>query len=160
MDRRSFFSTCVSAMLLLAAAGSAFGTSISSLESTSGVNVGLQVSAAPSILGAFGASNEKIGFAPLAGDANLDNIVDQADYTVWYNNFGYNNATWTNGDFNSDQIVDQADYTIWYNNYGRTNTKQDPSSPVVPEPLTLGGLALGLAACSNYLRRRLLPQPG
>ena len=53
----------------------------------------------------------------LPGDANGDAIVDQADYTVWYNSYG-SNGVWANGDFNGDHLVDQADYTLWYNNYG------------------------------------------
>jgi len=57
--------------------------------------------------------------ALLPGDANLDGIVDQADYTRWYNGYG-SNGGWSNGDFNGDGLVDQADYTLWYNNYGAT----------------------------------------
>jgi len=53
----------------------------------------------------------------LAGDANSDGIVDQADYTLWYNSYGAA-GTWAQGDFNGDSLVDQADYTLWYNGYG------------------------------------------
>jgi hypothetical protein len=69
------------------------------------------------------------------GDANLDGIVDQADYTVWYNGYG-TSGDWGHGDFNADGLVDQADYTIWYNGYGATGDG-------VPEPATIVLMALG-----------------
>ena len=79
----------------------------------------------------------------MPGDANCDDIVDQADYTVWYNNYGATGAIWTQGDFTGDGLVDQADYTVWYNNYGATGAG-------VPEPVTAMLLLLGLP----LLRRR------
>ena len=71
----------------------------------------------------------------LPGDANRDGLVDQADYTVWYNNYGAS-GEWGEGDFTNDGLIDQADYTIWYNNYGSTGGS-------VPEPMTMALLALG-----------------
>jgi len=82
--------------------------------------------------------------ATVPGDANRDGIVDQADYTVWYNNYGTSGASWSQGDFTGDGLIDQADYTIWYNNYGSTGGS-------VPEPATLSLLALGGLA---MLKRR------
>ena len=79
----------------------------------------------------------------LSGDANMDGIVDQADYTRWYNNYG-SIAGWTSGDFTGDRLVDQADYTVWYNNYGAGGAG-------VPEPATLALLGVGALA---VLRRR------
>ena len=80
----------------------------------------------------------------IVGDANGDGIVDQADYTVWYNNYGASGATWGQGDFTGEGLVDQADYTIWYNNYGSTGGN-------VPEPMTMAMLAIGGLA---MVRRR------
>ena len=77
------------------------------------------------------------------GDANLDGLVDQADYTIWYNHYGANSG-WTEGDFSGDGLVDQADYTSWYNHYGAGGSS-------VPEPATLSLLVLGGLA---MLRRR------
>ena len=80
----------------------------------------------------------------IPGDINRDHIVDQADYTVWYNHYGQTPATWSDGDVTGDNIVDQADYTVWYNHYGQTGGN-------VPEPMTLTLLAAGMA---GILRRR------
>jgi len=98
-----------------------------------------------------GGGNNNVGFrvasvpAPtIPGDANLDGIVDQADYTIWYNHYGASGATWADGDVTGDNIVDQADYTVWYNNYGSTGGN-------VPEPMTMALLAIGGLA---MLRRR------
>ena len=55
----------------------------------------------------------------LPADGNFDNIVDQADYTLWYNSYG-GIGLWLPGNYNNDPIVDQADYTLWYNSYGAT----------------------------------------
>ena len=85
-----------------------------------------------------------VAAADIPGDINRDNIVDQADYTVWYNHYGQTPATWTDGDVTGDNIVDQADYTVWYNNYGSTGGN-------VPEPMTMALLAIGGLA---MLRRR------
>ena len=77
---------------------------------------------------------------PLAGDADLDGRVSDADYTIWANNFGAADVDWTMGDFNADRLVDQADYDIWAGNYGATAPPPAPSA--VPEPAALALLAL------------------
>ncbi len=56
---------------------------------------------------------------PFRGDANGDSLVNDADLTIWQENFG---ATTTNGpvsgDFNVDTLVDGVDYAIWHKTYG------------------------------------------
>ena len=85
-----------------------------------------------------------VAVTDIPGDINRDHIVDQADYTVWYNHYGQTPATWADGDVTGDNIVDQADYTVWYNHYGQTGGN-------VPEPMTMALLAIGGLA---MLRRR------
>ena len=56
---------------------------------------------------------------PWPGDANADDRVDGADYTIWADSFGITDAVGpSEGDFNSDGSVDGADYTIWADNFG------------------------------------------
>jgi GEVED domain-containing protein/Big-like domain-containing protein len=56
----------------------------------------------------------------LAGDANGDGAVTDADYTIWADNYGSTSGNWNIGDFNGDGNVSDADYTIWADNYGQT----------------------------------------
>lgn len=84
--------------------------------------------------------------ALIAGDANLDGQTDDADYTVWADQYGSSGAAWTDGDFNGDGAVDDADYTLWADHYGLSGN--------TPEPATLAmlGISFGLIRRS---RRRL-----
>jgi Dockerin type I domain len=72
----------------------------------------------------------------LAGDANGDGAVTDADYTIWADNYGATEATPEMGDFNGDGSVTDADYTIWADNYGA-------GTGAIPEPVTLVLLACG-----------------
>ena len=57
----------------------------------------------------------------LAGDFNLNGIVDAADYVVWRKNVGRTmSALRSEGDATGDGAVDSADYVIWKQNFGRT----------------------------------------
>ena len=85
----------------------------------------------------------------IPGDANMDTYVDQADYTIWSDNYdpgGSGTAIWRTADFNGDGLVTDADYTIWANHY-----TGPPSPSAVPEPATLSLLGVGALA---MLRRR------
>ncbi|MGD0768916.1 MAG: choice-of-anchor Q domain-containing protein [Tepidisphaeraceae bacterium] len=47
----------------------------------------------------------------LLGDANLDGLVNAADFTILAANFNQNVTGWDQGDFNYDGIVNAADFT-------------------------------------------------
>lgn len=82
----------------------------------------------------------------IPGDANLDGLVDSADYTIWADNYtgeGGTGKTWITGDFNFDGSVDSADYTIWADHYGAA--ADFPMIPV-PEPASSGLLLAALMA--------------
>jgi len=74
----------------------------------------------------------------LPGDANCDGVVDVGDLGILAGNYGMESgATWATGDFNNDGAVDVGDLGILAGNYGAS------AAASVPEPMTLGLLAMG-----------------
>ncbi len=52
------------------------------------------------------------------GDINLDQRVDFADFLKLSQNFGKEDATWSDGDFNGDSVVSFEDFLILQFNFG------------------------------------------
>jgi len=53
------------------------------------------------------------------GDSNGDNLVNDADYSIWLSNYNKALSGATNGDFNNSGKVDGVDYVTWRNGYGK-----------------------------------------
>jgi hypothetical protein len=84
------------------------------------------------------------------GDANDDGSVNFADFVQMSNHYGEANAGWAGGDLNGDGVTSFADFVVLSNNYGQTVGASSFSADAafgaatgVPEPATLGVLALG-----------------
>ncbi len=97
-------------------------------------------------------------FDPLAGDFNLDNVVDAADYTVWRDNLGLSDAALNgNGTGHPSGNVVAADYALWRSSFGNTLSGSivlaGPSGTSVPEPTSLGILA-SVACWAAFWQRR------
>jgi fibronectin-binding autotransporter adhesin len=102
------------------------------------------------------------------GDANLDGKIDGTDYSLIDFGFGSNGAVtgWQNGDFNYDGFIDGSDYSLIDNSFNSqgtiplaqvaANTAEIATSggSAVPEPTTLGLLAIGALATLGRRRRR------
>jgi hypothetical protein len=127
----------------------------------------------------YGTSNTFEGITPGAsdilvkytyyGDTNLDGTVDGSDYSRIDNAYTYNQSHsttpltgWFNGDFNYDGSVNGSDYTLIDNAFNSqgvafsaqvaTATAQVAGS-AVPEPASLGLLAIGAAGLLGRRRR-------
>ena len=78
----------------------------------------------------------------LIGDANDDGVVDAADYIALKTNIGQaTGAVLASGDFDEDGDVDWDDLQLLQDHYGETS-----AGGAVPEPATLGLLAIGAMA--------------
>lgn len=78
-----------------------------------------------------------------AGDINGDGMIDDADYTIWADNYGQVDCGWFAGDLNGDGLVDDADYTVWADHYGQAGLTPEPNS-----------LALLLIAAGAMLKKK------
>jgi hypothetical protein len=88
-----------------------------------------------------------------AGDFNGNGIVDLADYTVWRDNLGADEAV-LNGAGDGSTIVDTGDYDTWKANFGAGSPEALVGAPIhVPEPTTLVLLLLGSALVARVRRR-------
>lgn len=94
----------------------------------------------------------------LDGDANLDGVVDNADFQVFYAHL-HTGTGWTQGDFDLDGQVTFSDYQVLQRNWGKSDGVTAPApTPVptfteVPEP---GGfLGIGLGGAALMARRRI-----
>ena len=85
----------------------------------------------------------------LAGDANLDGVVDVPDFNIWNSNKFSDVAAWCSGDFTADGVVDVSDFNVWN---GQKFTSSDGVAGV-PEPASGGALCV-LATAVFLLRPR------
>ena len=70
-----------------------------------------------------------------AGDANCDDQVNGADYTIWADHYRQA-GIWLDGDFTGDGSVDGADYTVWADHFTGGSAAPEPGAACV---LGLGG---------------------
>ncbi len=100
----------------------------------------------------------------LLGDANLDGVVNGSDFSILAANFGLGHTNWDQGNFLFSSSVNGADFAALAANFGQgDNLSAVTVSPAdiaaldafaaanglladVPEPVTLGPLALGALA--------------
>src|SRR6185295_2831780 len=89
------------------------------------------------------------------GDANLDNAVNGLDFNALASNFGATDQLWINADFNYDGIVNGLDFNAIAMNFGQNSPLGAVSlGSLVPEPASMGLMALAGAACIRRGRRQ------
>src|SRR5690242_20598053 len=93
----------------------------------------------------------------LPGDANLDNHVDLTDFTILAGNFNkLTGQTWATADFNGDGAVNLTDFTFLAAHFNGVRGQTPPAASLgasVPEPASIGGLAI-MSAAVLFQRRR------
>lgn len=96
----------------------------------------------------YNARVEYVGVAPdiLPGDYNDNNVVDAADYTRWRDALGSNTVLPND---TTPGVVSQADYDLWFANFGHAGGAGSlgVNGASVPEPASLALGALAFAAC-------------
>lgn len=69
----------------------------------------------------------------IAGDTNLDRVVNGADFNALASNFGMSDRRWTDGDLNYDTVVNGSDFNLLASNFGMSISTNMPGA-TVPEP--------------------------
>jgi hypothetical protein len=106
------------------------------------------------------------------GDADLNGVINGADYQQIDNGFGQHLTGWFNGDFNYDGVIDGTDYSLIDNTFNQisasgasplsliatravTSSDFGELSRTVPEPKTLGLLGIGAIGLLGQRRRKV-----
>jgi hypothetical protein len=71
----------------------------------------------------------------LLGDANLDGVVNAADFTILSENFNQTVTGWDQGDFNYDGLVNAADFTDLAANFNQTASGASVAAPAATTSL-------------------------
>lgn len=101
-----------------------------------------------------GAAELNSGDPYLPGDADLDGLVDGADFLMWNANKVTMIPAWCSGDFSANGVIDGSDFLIWnqfkFHIADAAGTVPEPSVPTISLLLVyLSMLTTGTRSGSN-----------
>ena len=150
------------------AAGAWNGNGIDTSAATSGLGLGY-ADGSDGVVSGLSSGQIEVKYT-LYGDANLDGVVNGADFTILASNLGKSVTGWDKGDFNYDGVVSGSDFTLLTANLGKQANGADVSLPAsdfaaidafaaanglmadVPEPRS--GMLLIVGGFGILMRRR------
>lgn len=91
-----------------------------------------------------------VGVGTALGDFNLDGLINATDLAIMKVNYARTGVGWASGNANTDQVVNATDLAVLKTYFGFDAT----AGGAVPEPATLGLLAVGAAAGLARRHRR------
>ena len=99
------------------------------------------------------------GQIAMAGDSNIDGVVNALDFNALASDFGQAGQNWGGGDFNGDGTVNTIDFTAMAQDFGNSyNPNPAPAlTSLVPEPGAFA--ALGVLALLVPRRRKTSTRP-
>jgi len=135
------------------------GTSFSLLSANEIVGAFSVADATPldnSLALVFDASpNSLVATVAMQGDANVDGVINFADFLTVTQNFGQE-GTWRRGDFNGDQTINFNDFLDVSQRFGAVAAQLSGFSNPVPEPSTVCLMLIAVAGlCMNRRCRSL-----
>jgi hypothetical protein len=76
------------------------------------------------------------GRIAMAGDANIDGVVNALDFNALATHFGQSSQTWSGADFNADGVVNTIDFNALASNFGSSYNPNPAGSlgALIPEP--------------------------
>jgi hypothetical protein len=98
--------------------------------------------------------------AQLAGDFNLNGVVDAADYVLWRNTLGSTASLTADG--NGNRVIDIGDYAVWRGRFGSVpgrGASMQNSAGAVPEPASLILIGIGAGAYASLRRHAFRRRP-
>jgi autotransporter-associated beta strand protein len=95
----------------------------------------------------------------LIGDTNIDGHVDLSDLNVVLNNLGSTLSSWAQGNFDGAATINLTDLNDVLNHLGTTLPTGGAVATAVPEPASLGIIALAAGLLTVKRRRRCSESP-